>query len=120
MTQRLLALIDESNECRNANEDSLPNVIEQIVKEKILYGSDANLIHLIHYLRNSGDSYCHAVSTILWNKPEEQSEKGGHHHGQPEIHVKIDGATIESFDTHEKKSHHGRGDGDRDHEIPSP
>jgi hypothetical protein len=79
-TQRLLALIDESQECQKASKDNLARAIDQLVKEHILYAkvNDANLDHVFHYLRNSGDSYCQAVSQILRNKLEEQSEKAPH------------------------------------------
>ncbi len=78
LTQRLLGLIDESQECRSASNDSLPGAIDQLVKEYIFKGNDANLAHVFHYLRNSGDSYCQAVSQILRNKPEERQETAPH------------------------------------------
>ncbi len=78
LTQRLLALIDESQECRNADQDSLCKVIEQLVKKDILCGSDANLTHVYNYLRNSDDYYRQAVVQILRSKPEERKETAPH------------------------------------------
>ena len=78
LTQRLLGLIDENEESRNATRDSLPEKIEQLVKQHILYGDDVNLLHVYHYLRNSGDSYCEAVCKILRHKPEERREEAPH------------------------------------------
>ncbi|NEP13554.1 MAG: AAA family ATPase [Symploca sp. SIO2C1] len=78
LTQRLLGLIDKSHECRNASQDSLSGEIHKLVDKHILYGSDANLTHVLNYLRTSGDSYCQAVYKILHSQPEEQSEKAPH------------------------------------------
>jgi hypothetical protein len=78
LTQRLLGLIDESQECRSASNDSLPGDISQLVKEHILTGNDANLAHIFHYLRNSGDSYCQAVSQILRSESGERKETASH------------------------------------------
>ncbi len=78
LTQRLLGLIDEGQECQDASSDSLPVVIEQLVKADILQGSNPNLTHIYKYLTIGGDSYCQSVSQILRSKPEEQSEKAPH------------------------------------------
>lgn len=78
LTQLLLGLIDESQECRNTSSDSLPVAIQQLVKVQILQGSNPNLAHIYKYLRNSGDSYCRSVVQILRSKPEERSEKAPH------------------------------------------
>ncbi len=78
LTQRLLGLIDESQECRNASSDNLPVAIQQLVKTDILQGSNPNLAHIYKYLKNSGDSYCQSVAQILRSKPEELSENVPH------------------------------------------
>lgn len=78
LTQRLFGLIDESQGCRNASKDNLLGVIEQLVKDQIVYDNDANLIHVSHYLEDSGDSYCKSVSQILRNKPEARKKTTPH------------------------------------------
>ena len=78
LTQCLLGLIDESQECQNTSTDSLPVAIQQLVKVKILQGSNPNLAHIYKYLKNSGDSYCQSVAQILRSKPEALSENVPH------------------------------------------
>lgn len=75
LTQRLLGLIDESQECQNAGNDSLSVAIEQLVKVHVLHGSNPNLAHVYKYLKNSGDFYCQSVSQILRSQPEKRKEK---------------------------------------------
>ena len=78
LTQCLLGLIDENLERQNASTDNLSLTIQQLVKVKILQGSNPNLAHIYKYLKTSGDSYCRSVVQILRTKPEEQSEKAPH------------------------------------------
>ena len=78
LTQLLLGLIDESQECRNASTESLPVAIQQLVKVQILQGSNPNLAHIYKYLKTSGDSYCRSVAQILRSKPDELSENAPH------------------------------------------
>ncbi|MDJ0901899.1 MAG: AAA-like domain-containing protein [Xenococcus sp. MO_188.B8] len=78
LTQCLLGLIDESQECQNTSSDNLPVAIQELVKVKILQGSNPNLAHIYKYLRNSGDSYCRSVAQILRSKPEALSENVPH------------------------------------------
>lgn len=78
VTQRLFALIDEKQEYRKINKDIIPESLQQLVREQILFGNDANLAHVFHYLRNSDDSYLQAVCQILRNSREKQSEKAPH------------------------------------------
>lgn len=74
LTQCLLALISESQECQNSNRDNIYVQINPLVKALILDGSNSNLAHVYKRLRESGDSYCKSVVDILHSKPEERKE----------------------------------------------
>lgn len=78
LTQRLLELIDESQECQNVSSKNLSIAIKQLVKAHILHSSNPNLAHIYKYLRNSGDSYCQSVSQIFRSKPEARKETAPH------------------------------------------
>lgn len=74
LTQCILSLIDESQECQNSNRDNIPVQINQLVKTLILDGSNPNLAHVDKRLRESGDAYCKSVADILYSEPEERKE----------------------------------------------
>jgi hypothetical protein len=69
LTQRLFTLIDASEACRNGNLQQLPEAVEHLVAGHFLYGNDANLHHVLHYVRES-ETYRDQVFTILTHEGE--------------------------------------------------
>lgn len=70
LTQRLFALIDENQECRNASNQEITQIVDQVIETYILDGNDVNVNHIFHYLQGqeSPKSYRDAVFKILNNK----------------------------------------------------
>ena len=65
LTQRLYALIDETQACRGAKVYQLSEVVDGLVEDRILYADDPNLIHTINYL-----SIVSHFSEPIFNKME--------------------------------------------------
>jgi len=64
LTQRLFELTEASEECRRASLDQLPAAVDRLVATHLLYGDDANVTHILHYLQES-ETYRDQVFKIL-------------------------------------------------------
>lgn len=72
LTQDLYSLIEESTDCKNCNDDQIPEIIEKLVHDRLIStnNDNANITYLLKYLKSSAPSVHDAIRKILYNQPQ--------------------------------------------------
>ena len=65
LTQRILSLVEESQECLNASANDMPEVMNLIIERELIHGGDANIDYIRDYFRSRDQSYQNSVLQIL-------------------------------------------------------